>query len=212
MALVDNTSGLYPEVTRIRYPKVGQRNSACRVARYVLLRARRPGWMCRGTREHYIARMQWVEGSQQIVLQQLNRLQNTNRVMLADVSTGQTTTLWTECDEAWVDVHDELQWLDKRQQFTWISERDGWRHVYLMPRRLAGPASRAGPGVTDSPATRYVPRAGDEAHLATPGEMDVMRLLHVDQVGGWMYFTASPDNPTQCYLFRSRLDGTQIDA
>jgi dipeptidyl-peptidase 4 len=30
----------------------------------------------------------------------------------------------------------------------------------------------------------------------------------VDEPGGWVYFTASPDSPTQQYLYRSRLDGT----
>jgi dipeptidyl-peptidase-4 len=34
----------------------------------------------------------------------------------------------------------------------------------------------------------------------------------VDVAGGWLYFTASPENPTQRYLYRARLDGTGATA
>src|ERR1700709_1232046 len=34
------------------------------------------------------------------------------------------------------------------------------------------------------------------------------RGVRVDSAAGWIYFTASPDAPTQLYLYRSRLDGS----
>jgi dipeptidyl-peptidase-4 len=128
--------------------------------------------------------MDWVPDRQQIMLQQLNRLQNTNRVMLADPETGAVETILTERDEAWVAVHDETMWLDDAWRFTWISERDGWRHVYL------------------------VSASGEEVTLATPGDYDVVRLLHVDERDGWLYFLASPDHAARRFLYRVRLDGT----
>jgi dipeptidyl-peptidase-4 len=36
----------------------------------------------------------------------------------------------------------------------------------------------------------------------------VLNIQAVDEAGGWLYYTASPDNPTQRYLYRSRLDGS----
>ena len=186
--LVNNTGTLYPRINWIPYPKVGQRNPACRVGVVAI-----PGGKTRwidvpgDARNHYIARMEWAESSEEVLLQRLNRLQNTNRVMLADVRTGDVKTILTERDEAWVDVHDELEWLDGGKQFTWISERDGWRHVYVV--------SRCGKPVT----------------LATPGDYDVIRLLHVDEPNGCLYFIASPENPNQRYLHRIRLDGTGLE-
>ena len=35
-------------------------------------------------REHYLPRMEWTPDGSQLLVQQFNRLQNTNRVMLAD--------------------------------------------------------------------------------------------------------------------------------
>ncbi len=183
--LVNETDSLYPRVTILKYPKVGQRNSACRVG-VADVKGGPTRWLevPGSPRNHYVARMDWAAGPQQIVLQQLNRLQNTNRVMLADARSGKVKTILTERDDAWVDVHDELKWLSGGKRFTWISERDGWRHVYL------------------------VSRSGEEIKLVTPGDYDVIRLLHVDEKTGWLYFIASPDNPTQRYLYRIRLDGT----
>ena len=46
------------------------------------------------------------------MLQQLNRLQNKNRVMLGDVRTGQVRPILTERDDAWVEIGGKVRWLD----------------------------------------------------------------------------------------------------
>jgi dipeptidyl-peptidase-4 len=186
--LINNTDTLYPEVTWFAYPKTGQKNSSCRVG-VVNIASAKTQWMQvpGDPRNHYIARMDWAESSREIVLQQLNRLQNTNRVMLADARTGKTKTILTEHDDAWVDTHDELKWLDGGRQFTWISERDGWRQVYL------------------------VSRDGGQVAKVTPGEFDVIQLLSVDEEKRQAYFIASPDNPSQRFLYRIGLDGTGLE-
>ncbi|HEX9006220.1 MAG TPA: prolyl oligopeptidase family serine peptidase, partial [Bacteroidota bacterium] len=69
------------------------------------------------------------------------------------------------------------------EAFTWESERDGWRHVYTVSR-------------TDG-----------AVHCITPWPLDVIQLLKVDEQEGWLYFIASPENPSQRYLYRSKLTG-----
>src|SRR5206468_2572396 len=90
------------------------------------------------SREHYIARMDWADNSDEVVLQRLNRLQNENAVMLGDARTGRVRTALVERDGAWVDVHDALHWAEGGKSFTWLSERDGWRHVDLAARDGSG--------------------------------------------------------------------------
>ncbi len=186
--LLDNIDSLYPTVQRIPYPKVGETNSACRVGvipasgghtRWIDI----PG----DPREHYIARMEWAASSEELVIQQLNRLQNTNRIFLGAAETGAARQILVEKDEAWVDIHDDLRWLDGGERFLWLSESDGWRHAYL------------------------VSRSGEEVTRITPGEFDVIRVAAVDEKGRWLYFMASPDNPTQRYLYRIRFDGTDLE-
>ena len=44
----------------------------------------------------------------------------------------------------------------------------------------------------------------------TKGAFDVIHIEAIDEKGGWLYFLASPDNPTQRYLFRVPLRGGEV--
>lgn len=187
--LVNNTDSLYPTVNWFAYPKVGQRNPSCRVG-VVDCESAQTRWLTipGDASNHYLPRMGFVpdngESTARLWIQQLNRLQNSNRLYVAEED--DVSLVLTETDEAWVDVHDELVWLEDGKRFTWISDRDGWRHVYLASRD------------------------GGAAKLVTPGEFDVVELVHVDEPGGWLYFIASPDTATERYLYRIGLDGTRL--
>ncbi len=182
--LINNTDSLYPRIIPIQYPKAGEKNSSCRIGVMSVKGGDTLWFRVKGDpRNNYIAKMDWAANSKEIVFQHLNRLQNTNQVMLGDAQTGRTRTILTERDETWVDVVNDIQWLSDGGRFTWVSERDGWSHVY------------------------YVSRSGKKPTLLTPGEFDVISVRSVDEKGGWLYYIASPDNPTQRYLYRFRLDG-----
>ena len=181
--LINDTDSLYPFTIPIQYPKTGTPNSEVR-AGIVSADGGTTTWIffSDDLRDNYLPRMEWVD-SKELVLQRMNRQQNTNRVLLADAVTGGTRALLTERDNAWLDVVDEIEWLPGNTRFLWPSERDGWRHVYV-----AG-------------------RDGSRPLLITPGAFDVIDIAAVDVAGGWLYYIASPDNATQRYLYRIRLGG-----
>jgi dipeptidyl-peptidase-4 len=183
--LINNTDTTYPELTPIPYPKVGTTNSACRIGVIPATGGETIWFEPEGdSRNSYIPMMGWAAGSEEIWLVRLNRLQNTAEVMLGEISTGRLSTVFTDHDGAWVDMHDDPQWLEDGRRFTWLSERDGWRHLYL------------------------VARSGEDVRLVTVGEYDVTDLSHVDAAGGWVYFLASPEDPTSRSLYRTSLDGS----
>jgi len=183
--LLNNTVSIYPELTGIPYPKVGTTNSACRVGVVSASGGDTTWFEPEGDpRMHYIPKMGWAASSQEIWLIQLNRLQNTAHMMLGDVSDGSLRTVFTDRDDAWIELDGDPRWLEEGRFFTWLSERDGWRHLYL------------------------VARDGSEVRLVTAGGYDVTELSMVDTKGGWAYFLASPDDPTSRYLFRTALDGS----
>jgi dipeptidyl-peptidase 4 len=180
--LINNTDSLYPYITPVQYPKVGTTLSMCRVG-VVKAKGGATLWfdVPGDSRNNYIPRMEWAGNSKEIALQQMNRLQNVDKLMLGDVQTGALKTVVTETDSAWVEVVDDLEWFDGGKNFTWVSERDGWRHVYMI--------SRDGKGI----------------RLVTPGEYDVVSIQRIDEKNGWLYFIASPSNATQRSLYRTSL-------
>ena len=183
--MINNTDSLYPKLIPLPYPKVGTINSACRVG-VVNVTGGETTWFAvpGDPRQHYIPKMEWAANSEQVVIQQLNRLQNENRVMLGNAKDGSVEMIMTERDEAWVDLHDNLKWVEDGQSFTWLSERDGWRHLYLISRN------------------------GRKTILLTAGNYDVINIQEIDEENGWVYFIASPDNATQRYLYRVPLNGS----
>ncbi|HKQ03959.1 MAG TPA: S9 family peptidase [Blastocatellia bacterium] len=198
MSLINNTAALYPIITTFPYPKAGETNSAARVG-VINAQGGATRWfdVPGDPRNNYLPRMEWAASSDEVIIQQLNRLQNTNVVMLGDAHSGHVRQILTEKDDAWVDTawgdidwdkhglaRGDVEWLDGGKRFLWASERDGWRHIYS------------------------VSRDGQTVRPVTPGNYDVIGVEQVDAAGGWLYFSASPDNATQRYLFRARLDGT----
>jgi dipeptidyl-peptidase-4 len=179
--LINYTDTLYPVLTKYHYPKPGQTNSAVRLG-VVSASGGAVRWMKvpGDARSIYIARFGWAS-SDEIILQQLNRLQNTNNLWLANAKSGQVRLMFQDRDEAWVNVNNTFTWLDRGKRLLYVSERDGWRHAYAISRN------------------------GD-ARLITTGTFDLVSPSSVDETDGWLYYIASPENATQRYLYRSRLD------
>jgi dipeptidyl-peptidase-4 len=183
--MINNTDSLYSFTIPVQYPKAGTTNSAARVG-VVPADGGETTWLQidADPRNNYIARMMWADNSDEVMIQHLNRLQNTNRIMLGSARTGAVRTILTETDEAWTDAIDDVYWLNDGRDFTWLSERDGWSRMYL------------------------VSRDGGNVRPITPPDADVMTVLLVDDEGGWVYYIASPREPTRRYLYRAKLDAS----
>lgn len=185
-ALINYTDALYPLITKFPYPKAGQTNSAARVG-VVSAKGGKTVWIKvpGDPRDNYIARMEWAGGSSELVIEHLNRLQNTNRVLLASARNGAVRKMFEDRDDAWLDVMEKLEWT-AGNRLLWISERDGWRRAYTVSRE-------------------------GEASAITRESVDILSIEGLDDQGGWLYYIASPENATQRYLYRAKLDGSSPD-
>jgi dipeptidyl-peptidase-4 len=125
--LINDTDSLYSFTIPIQYPKAGTTNSAVR-AGIVLATGGPTTWIDLPGDAHndYLPRMDWTDAAH-LVLQRMNREQNTNHVMFADTA-GALRTVFTDRDSTWLDVVEQIEWLDD-DRFLWVSERDGWRHL-----------------------------------------------------------------------------------
>ncbi len=182
--MINNTDSLYSRPIPLEYPKVGTTNSDCKVGVVSADGGETTWFQVPGDpRNNYIPWLEWADNSSEVLIQQLNRLQNTNTVWLGNAADGSVKTVLIDKDDAWVEVNEDVKWLDGGKAFTWLSDRDGWLHMYKISRD------------------------GGKITLLTPGDYDVVKVETIDAKGGWVYFTASPDNPTQRYLFRVPLNG-----
>lgn len=183
--LINNTDALYPGVTEIPYPKVGETISAAKVGT-VAAAGGPTAWadLPGDARQMYVPRMDWANSSDKIIVQQLNRRQDRNTVFYADAKNGKATPLFVEQAPHYIFDVNDVHWLKQSGDFLWRSEREGWWHVYR--------ASEDGKRFVD----------------LTPGDFDITDVAHIDEAGGWLYFMASPDAMEARYLFRSRLDGS----
>jgi dipeptidyl-peptidase 4 len=176
--------GVYPETLVYPYPEAGTPNSAVRVG-VVSLDSSQITWMQTPGDPHdfYIPRMEWTDASH-LLLQHMNRLQNKNEFLLADSASGAPHAIFTDEDKAWVELNEEIRWINHHQEFLILSERDGWRHLYRVDLSTG------------------------KIQLITRGNFDVVSLDRLTPDEQFIYFIASPDNATQRYLYRVRLDGS----
>ena len=193
--MINNTDSIYSQLVPIEYPKVGQTPSACRVG-VVNLSYAKTTWMDvpGDASQNYLIRMEFIPTTNKLLIQQLNRKQNKSTLYIADALKGNTSIIQEESDEAWVDIFrigskyeidyiNNFSFLKETNSILWASEKDGWRHLY------------------------QVSLEGKPALLITKGEYDVIDLKHINSKEGYVYYLASPDNATQKYLYKAKLNG-----
>ncbi len=184
--MLNTTDSVYSKVIPVEYPKVGEAPSPVRIG-VVTLAGGFIRWMnIEGDKsQHYLPRMEW-SAPNELIVQQLDRKQQESKLMYCKTSDGSSYTFWAENDEAWVDLNTDnpvgWNWINKGQEFLWISEKDGWRHIYKISRD------------------------GKNISLLTKGNYDIDKITSVDEGTNYIYFTASPNNATQIYLYRVRIN------
>ncbi len=179
----------YPGVRETRFARVGETIATLRVG-VVDAEGSEMRWLAIPQPEegYYLGQVSWAGNSDELLVEKLSRFRDEREFLLADVCTGAIRRIFHESDPAWVVAsirkNAGLEWIRDGRAFIVLSEKDGWRHAYVYSR--------------DS----------EEQTLLTPGDSDIIERVHVDEARGWFYYNASPDNGTQKYLYRVRLDGS----
>ncbi|WP_335964976.1 DPP IV N-terminal domain-containing protein [Galbibacter sp. PAP.153] len=190
--MINNTDSIYSKPIPVQYPKVGQDPSSAKVA-VVNTSSKKIDWIAipGDSVQHYLPGMQWVNNDL-LLIQQINRKQNQLNIYTYRPSTNSVKKIYTETEDTWVDIGypdvSSNQWggntlllTDNNTAFLRMTETDGWRHVYKVDVKTG------------------------EKVVLTPGEYDVASFYGVSNKE--LFFSASPDNPTQRYLYSVPLSG-----
>lgn len=192
--MINNTDSVYSSVIPVEYPTAGHDPSSVRIGVIPAVGGNIKWLPVPGEPDkNFLPRMEWNSPGS-LFVQQLNRRQNESKIYDYDLKSGKIRLVYTEQDKAWIDVHSpwgqyyfvefrhRFHWINGNREFVWASDKDGWNHLYRIDK------------------------TGKEI-LLTPGAFDVMNLMAIDEKNNTLYFTASPVNATQAYLFKTRLDG-----
>ncbi len=185
--IVHPTDPTYPDVSHQRFARVGTPIPTIRIGvvganggdtRWVKLPAVPDTF--------YLNEVSWAGNSEELLAEMLSRSRDARQFLLINTATGAVNTAYEESDPAWVDAsysaNAGLEWIQDGKAFVLLSERDGWRHAYVISRD------------------------GKQQRLLTKHDNDVIARGPVDAHKAW-YFLASPENATQRYLYRAGLDG-----
>ncbi len=190
--MINNTDSIYSQLIPLQYPKVGEAPSACKVG-VVNSKNGKINWIPvpGGEKENYIPGIQWVS-KDLLLVQQINRKQNHLKVWKYKPSTKNLSLLYEETEETWVDLsypdvssagwsENNLNIVDKGKAFLRMTENDAWRKVYKINIETG------------------------EKTLLTKGDYDVASMFaFTDQR---LFFSASPNNSAQRYLYSVGLEG-----
>ena len=190
--MINNTDSIYSYTIPVEYPKVGEDLTPARIG-VINLSNEEITWMKIPGEENkfYLPRMTWMPGRNDLMIQQLNRKQNHSKIYIANANNGSTELLMEEKDDAWVDLRSSWpyqvqagwKFINNGKEFLYTTEKDGWSHIYRFD-------------ITNK--TEY---------LVTKGNYDVVKPLAYDEKNESVYFIASPENPTERYLYKTSAKG-----
>ncbi|MCW8092657.1 S9 family peptidase [Alteromonas sp. ASW11-130] len=169
-----------------KYPAAGKANVKVNLAIHNIDTNKRQ-WVDLGENEDiYFARGKWMLDSKTFTYQWQSRDQQTLELRAYNVESKSQKTLLTEQSDTWINLHDDLVFLKKSPQFIWASEKDGYKHLYLMEN------------------------SGKQIRQLTQGEWVVDKLEAINEDAGLIYFTGRKDTPIESHLYSVPLTGGEV--
>ena len=178
----------YPGVRHNRFARVGEELAKLRIG-VVDAAGMNVQWLPieSPAEGFYLGQVEWAGNSEEVLVEKFSRFRDQREFLLARTD-GNVRRIYHEANEAWAESsqgkNSGLTWIRGGKAFVVVSEKDGWRHAFLLSRE------------------------GQELALLTPGNYDLIDRAVIDEAGGWYYFYASPENGTQKHLYRVPLGGS----
>ena len=166
-----------------KYPMAGMKSHHVTVGVYNLASGKTT-WLKTGTpKEKYLTNIAWSPDEQTIYIAELNRGQDTMKLVAYSAITGEKKALlFTETDEHYVEPqHPALFVPGHPDQFIWQSERDGYNHLYLYNTK------------------------GELLKQLTKGEWVVLSVEGFDEKGENLFYTATKPHPLSSYSYGTPL-------
>ena len=179
-----NANGQHGSLENTRYPKSGDPNPEVRLGAVTAGVSGSTVWSTFDPGvDQYFGTPFWTPDGQSVLVQWMNRSQDTLKVFLLDPRTGTSKAILQEVQPTWVEWFEDLRFLKKAPGFILKSGRDGWNHLYVHNMD------------------------GSLRCRLTEGTWTVESVEAIDEDNGWVYFTAKKEASTRTDLYKVRLNG-----
>jgi len=180
---MDMFSELYPSQYRFKYPKAGEANSTVEIFIYDLISNKIVEADIEVEEEFYIPRIKWTKDENVLSVQRMNRHQNNLDFILVNANDGSAKTIFTETDEAYIDVTDNLTFLNDGKHFVWTSEKSGYNHIYLYNLK------------------------GKQVRKITKGDYDVTDFYGIEENTNTVYFASAERSAMHRDVYAVHING-----
>ncbi len=188
--MTKHNDDVYPEYVTFKYPKVGEDNAVVTLHIFHLENKKTTlvdaGYEKEGAtpeEQIYFPRIKWTTDPAKLCVFKMNRFQNELELLLADATTGATTSLLKESNPYYIRIDDDLTFLENGKEFIWTSEKDGFKHIYLYNMK------------------------GKMVKQLTTGKYDVTSFYGVDEKRKQIYYQAAEDSPLERQVYSISLKG-----
>ncbi|MEP7365666.1 MAG: S9 family peptidase, partial [Acidobacteriota bacterium] len=172
-----------PQAEPERYPQAGTTNSTVRLG-VVNASGGKTKWLDTGAAaEDLLARVEWLPGSESLLVQRLARTQKKLWLMAVPAGGGAPRVVIEESDDAWINLTDDLRVLNDGTRLLWSSERSGFRHLYVY-------------GID-----------GKQQAQLTSGDWEVNSADCVDEKAERVWYTSTEASPVERQMYSVGLGG-----
>ena len=130
----------------------------------------------------YIPRIYWLPNATELIVLKMNRHQNLLEFFAYDLNSKEKKLIYTDKNEAWLDVTDEYYFLKDNKSMIVTSERDGYNHIYKVI-------------------------FGGKIQAITKGEWEVAEICAVDEKNQWIYYLSNESDVLNRDLYRIGFNG-----
>ncbi len=180
---MDIYDGLYPSRYNFKYPKAGEKNSKVEIYVYDLVKNISKKINIKDKNDFYIPRIKWTNNDDLLVIEKLNRHQNKLELILHNVRKNKITTILTEKDDAYIEIHDNLEFISNDNNFIWTSEKSGYNHIY------------------------YYDIKGRLLNKITKGNYDIDQFYGYDNLNNKIFYRSSEVSPLRRDIYSIEING-----
>ncbi|HBX50035.1 MAG: peptidase S9 [Bacteroidetes bacterium RIFOXYA12_FULL_35_11] len=176
---------LYPEKSRYKYPKAGEKNSDISIHVFDMNSGKIQKMDIGSEKDIYIPRIRWTVDPNILCLTRLNRLQNKMELLLCNAANGESKVILTETHKYYVEVkgNDLIHFTTDGKSMILNSEKDGFNHLY------------------------HYDVNGNLMRQITQGNWDIDAFIGYDEKKKILYYISSEASPLMRDVYAISIDG-----